>query len=58
MALIPTAPVRGQAQLWTDHELVIALDESLLLEEAIARLDRSPQAIAAKRATAAQPRPQ
>ncbi|TLH64295.1 hypothetical protein [Mycolicibacterium aubagnense] len=38
---------------WTDDELAIALDESIPLEEAVTRLDRSPQAIAAKRAIAA-----
>ena len=36
---------------WIDDELAIALDESLSPEDAVARLDRSPQAIAAKRAT-------
>ncbi|MBN9636480.1 MAG: hypothetical protein J0H22_15045 [Actinobacteria bacterium] len=36
---------------WTDDELAIALDESIPLEHAATRIDRSPQAIAAKRAT-------
>lgn len=38
---------------WTDEELAIALDESISLEEAVTGLDRSAQAIAAKRAIAA-----
>ena len=37
---------------WTDDELAIALDESLSVQQAAARLDRGPQAVAAKRATA------
>ncbi|MHA7661345.1 hypothetical protein [Mycolicibacterium sp. HS_4_1] len=37
---------------WTDDELAIALDESIPLEQVATRLHRSPQAVAAKRATA------
>ncbi|MGJ6121611.1 hypothetical protein QN239_03440 [Mycolicibacterium sp. Y3] len=36
---------------WTDDEVAIALDESIEIQDAATRLDRSPQAVAAKRAT-------
>ncbi len=40
---------------WTEDELDIALGASISLGEAVARLGRSPHAIAAKRATATRP---
>ena len=43
---------------WTDDELAIALDESLPVEHAATRIDRSPHAIAAKRATTTRARTQ
>lgn len=41
---------RPQSRPWTDEELAVALDLSIPLARAAARLDRSQQAVAAKRA--------
>lgn len=42
---------RPRSRPWTDEELAVARDPSIPLAQAAARLDRSQQAVAAKRAT-------